>query len=322
MMHEGVGGYFELELPDFGGFLHDDGVLLNSGRNALEYVLRSLPNVSHVWIPYYTCEVILEPIKKLDLSFSFYRIDERLEIRDSIDLRSGDYLLYTNYFGIKDGYVRHLADRYGPRLIVDNAQAWFADPIPGTSTIYSPRKFVGVPDGGIAYCGSGIDFDQFEQDCSSNRCSHLLKRIDLGPSSGYEDYRENSDYLINQPIRRMSRLTERMLKSIDFAGIMLRRKNNFAFLAERLGKNNCFSLPDSTSFMCPMVYPYLTEDHSLREHLIDNRVFVATYWSGVLNYVKPEMVEYVYVKYLIPLPCDQRYNRETFRQILSTFKTL
>ena len=29
-----IGGYFELELLDQGGFPHDDGVLLNSGRNA------------------------------------------------------------------------------------------------------------------------------------------------------------------------------------------------------------------------------------------------------------------------------------------------
>ena len=70
-----IGGYFELELPDYGGFLHDDGVLLNSGRNALEYVLLSLPNVRHLWIPYYTCDAILEPIKKLDIVYSFYRMN-------------------------------------------------------------------------------------------------------------------------------------------------------------------------------------------------------------------------------------------------------
>ena len=37
-----IGGYFELELLNLGGFLHDDGVLLNSGRSALEYVFRAM----------------------------------------------------------------------------------------------------------------------------------------------------------------------------------------------------------------------------------------------------------------------------------------
>lgn len=34
MKTEGIGGFFELELPDNGGFPHDDGVLVNSERNA------------------------------------------------------------------------------------------------------------------------------------------------------------------------------------------------------------------------------------------------------------------------------------------------
>ena len=34
-------------------------------------------------------------------------------------------------------------------LIIDNAQAFFAKPLLGIDTFYSPRKFVGVSDGGI-----------------------------------------------------------------------------------------------------------------------------------------------------------------------------
>ena len=67
MITTGIGGYFELELPDSGGFLHNDGVLLNSGRNALEYVLRALGEVKGLFIPYYTCDVVMEPVEKLGL---------------------------------------------------------------------------------------------------------------------------------------------------------------------------------------------------------------------------------------------------------------
>ena len=306
-MYEGIGGYFELELPDYGGFLHDDGVLLNSGRNALEFVLRSLPGVRHLWIPYYSCEVIQEPIKKLELAFSLYRIDTRLEILDSIDLKDGDYLLYTNYFGIKDRYVQQLAARFGNRLIVDNAQAWYADPVPGVSTIYSPRKFVGIPDGGIAYCSSGIDIEEFEKDHSYDRCSHLLKRIDLGPSAGYRDFRENSEALINQPIQRMSQLTERMLRAIDFEAIKQKRRKNFLCLDERLKKDNLLSFLDLSSFGSPMIYPFLTKNNSLKERLIKNNVFVATYWPSVLKWDIPSAWEYRLAQDLVCLPVDQRY---------------
>jgi hypothetical protein len=37
-----IGGYFNLELNSHGGFLHDDGILLNSCRNALELVFISM----------------------------------------------------------------------------------------------------------------------------------------------------------------------------------------------------------------------------------------------------------------------------------------
>ena len=319
-MHEGIGGYFELELPDYGGFLHEDGVLLNSGRNALEYVLRSLSDVKHLWIPYYTCDVILEPIKKLDIAFSFYRIDERLEIRDSIELRAGDFLLYTNYFGVKDSYVGQLAEKYGTRLIVDNAQAWYADPIPGISTIYSPRKYVGIPDGGIAYCPSGMDIKQFERAHSFERCSHLLKRIDLEPSAGYPDYRGNSRSLVDQPIQRMSRLTERMLRSIDFDAIKQKRRKNFLFLDEALKKENLLPFVDLSSNKCPMVYPFLGKNPSLKERLIKNQVFVATYWPNVLEWNTPSSWEFQLAQELVFLPVDQRYGEREMNVIIDLIK--
>lgn len=319
-MCEGIGGYFELELPNRGGFLHDDGVLLNSGRNALEYVLRSLPDIKHLWIPYYTCDVILEPIRKLDIAFTFYRINEKLEIGDSVDLHAGDYLLYTNYFGIKDQYVQQLADKYGFGLIIDNAQAWFADPIPGISTIYSPRKYVGVPDGGIAYCRFGIDTYQFEQDSSYDRCSHLLKRIDSGPSEGYAAFKDNNRLLANQPIRRMSRLTQRILKSIDFESIKEKRIDNFLFLDEKLGKSNLFSVSEQTSFSCPMFYPYLTDKDDLKASLIRNGIFVATYWPSVLSLPSDLDLEIGITKRMLAIPCDQRYGESELERIIETIR--
>ena len=317
-MCEGIGGYFELELPNRGGFLHDDGVLLNSGRNALEYVLRSLPDIKHLWIPYYTCDVILEPVKKLGIAFSHYRINERLEVRDAIDIQTRDYLLYTNYFGIKDQYVQQLADKYGARLIVDNAQAWYADPIPETSTIYSPRKYVGVPDGGIAYCRVGIDIEQFEQDSSYDRCSHLLKRIDLGPTEGYADFKDNSHLLANQPIRRMSKLTQRTLKSIDFERIKEKRIDNFLFLSEMLGNSNLFSVPAHSSFSCPMFYPYLTDKDDLKAWLIRKGIFVATYWPNVLSLPSDLELEIGFTKRMLAIPCDQRYGESGLERIIET----
>lgn len=316
MTAEGIGGYFELELPNCGGFLHDSGTLLNSGRNALEYVLIALGDVKRLFVPYYTCDVVLEPIEKMDVPYSFYHINQKLEIEDLPSLQRGDYLIYTNYFGVKDEYVKILANHYGSQLIVDNAQAWFAEPIEGVNTIYSPRKFVGLPDGGIAYCTKKIDKDSFAQDVSFGRCSHLLKRIDIGPSEGYADFRANSEQLKGQPIKQMSKLTQRMLSSIDFEVVKARRKKNFEYLHKGLGGKNLFSIPSIDTFVCPMVYPYLADDSSLKQRLIENNVFVATYWPNVLDCCNSNELEHSFAANIVFLPIDQRYGAKDLQYVM------
>lgn len=316
-MNGGIGGYFELEMVCQSSFPHDDGVLLNSGRNALEYVLRSFSEVRHLWVPYYTCDVVLEPLEKLHISYSFYRINLSLELQDFIPLKKGEYLLYTNYFGIKDGYVRMLANHYGSQLIVDNAQAWFTQPIEQTSSIYSPRKYIGIPDGGIAYCQNGLNVNLFEQDYSFDRCSHLLKRIDSGASEGYDDFKVNSRSLCNQPIRRMSKLTKTLLSSIEFETVKKNRLANFNKLHEALKASNRFVVPEISSFKCPMIYPYFTDDHGLRQKLIDNKIYVATYWPNVREWVTEDSQERELVEKLLPIPCDQRYDENAMQHIIA-----
>lgn len=320
MIMNPIGGYFELEFPERRGFPHDDGVLLNSGRNALEYVLLALGNVSNVWVPFYTCDVVLEPMLKLGIPYRFYHINQNLELDKLPSLESGEYLIYTNYFGIKDEYVRELAYYYESQLIVDNAQAWFAKPIDGVNTIYSPRKYVGVPDGGVAYCVNYIDEKIFEQDVSYERCSHLLKRIDLGPSEGYSDFKSNSNKLEGTPIKRMSRLTHRLLSAIDFEAVKNQRMKNFKHLHECLGDVNLFPMPSDESFACPMVYLYQTNDSSLRKKLIEKDVFVATYWPNVYEWCKPEDWEFILADSVAYIPIDQRYDINDMAYIISVLK--
>ena len=58
-----IGGYFPLELPQ-GNIFHSGAVELNSGRNALKYILCcKLP--TKIYIPRFTCAAILETIVNL-----------------------------------------------------------------------------------------------------------------------------------------------------------------------------------------------------------------------------------------------------------------
>ena len=157
-LSDAIGGYFGLELQ-VGESYHKNLTALNTGRNAFEYILRAR-GYQHVFIPYYTCDVLLEPLRSLNIAYDFYSIDEKLEPVSLTGINNNSAYLYTNYFGLKTGYIKQLAALI-PNLIVDASQAFFDKPLIGIDTFYSPRKFFGLPDGGYASCDIKLS-DDFE----------------------------------------------------------------------------------------------------------------------------------------------------------------
>ncbi len=309
---EPIGGYFELELRK-GEHYHKDAIRLNTARNCFEYVLRTR-NYKKVYVPYFTCEVMLEPIKKLGIGCDFYPINASLEPVELSVLKEEEAFVYTNYFGLKQDCVIRLAKVYGAQLIVDNAQAFYAKPIQGIDTFYSARKFFGVSDGAYLYTETRLEQD-LEQDISYNRMLHLLKRIDLGAEVGYKDFRFNDDSLCEQSIKTMSRMTEAVMCGIDYETVKRKRRENYAFFDKALGNSNGIHL-ELEDESVPMVYPYLTEDRLLKQRLIENRVFVATYWPNVLKWCDINEMENYLVQHLTFLPIDQRYSCEDMKTIL------
>ena len=307
-----IGGYFSLELPQHEEY-HKNAIRLNTGRNCLEYILR-VRGYKKVYIPYYTCDVVLEPFKKLGVPYEYYHVNNHLEIRDEVVLKAGEALLYTNYYALKQRYTEQLAKQYGNRLIVDETQAFYAKPIEGIDTFYTCRKFFGVPDGAYLYIDKQLNVE-LEQDQSYERMLSLTKRIDLSPEAGYQDFRDTSKSLVGQPIKQMSKLTQRMMKGIDYKAVAQRRRANYQQLHEALGKENNLELPLEDDAV-PMVYPYLVPVKGLREKLIENKVFVARYWPSVLECTTPDDIDYLLTFQVQPLPIDQRYGEEEMNRII------
>ena len=112
----------------------------------------------------------------------------------------------------------------------------------------------------------------------------------------------------------MSNLTHALLSGIDYETVAERRRANYQYLDSLIGDSNAFVLPELGG-QVPMIYPYLTEDKDLRSRLIQNKIYVATYWNDVLSHVSAESLESNYVNYLLPLPMDQRYGIEELTYI-------
>ncbi len=310
--HKSIGGYFGLELPQ-GAEYHGGAIALNTGRNCLEYILR-VRGYKRVYLPLYSCDVLLEPFGKLGIDYTFYHINEHLELAEDIILGDGEALLYVNYYGLKQRHVETLAERYGKRLIVDNTQAFYARPLEGIDTFYSCRKFFGVADGAYLYCDKPLDIN-LEQDRSWDRMTHLLKRVDISPEAAYADFTHQDELLKGNPMRTMSTLTRRIMMSIDYPQASDKRRENFTVLDSALKHRNAMALPMDSDAV-PMVYPFMTTDPGLRQRLIDNKVYVATYWPNVKEWGGHDTLEYTLSCNLLPLPVDHRYGTEDMKRIL------
>ena len=307
-IHTPIGGYFELELPSYPEF-HANAIALNSGRFCLEYILRCR-NFKLIYIPYFTCESAIEPILKLGIDYRFYHIDKNYHIVDNIQLFDDEAIIYTNYWGLYSAYCEQLASKYGNSLILDYTQAFFSKPLLGIDTYYSCRKFFGVPDGGYLYSNAKADFE-IEQDISYQRMDSLTKRIDISPEVGYDDFKKIGALFHDLPIRKMSKLTKRLMNSINYDLVAQKRIDNYNMLRTHLGGKALE--PDEV----PMIFPFeSTLGQELRKILISNKVFVAKYWPNVDLWANPNSNEFWLANHIIPLPIDQRYDLADMKTII------
>ncbi|WP_449439126.1 hypothetical protein [Pedobacter steynii] len=190
----------------------------------------------------------------------------------------------------------------------------------GVDTIYSCRKFFGVSDGAYLQSTSDVRL-KLERDVSVERFSHLIKSIDLGIENGYEDFVVNDSFLSNNPIRKMSLLTQRILSGIDYKACRYRRNSNFMYLHDYLESYNDYSF-DASSVNGPMVYPLLTSSTEIRNKLIEKRIYIPTYWPNVLEWTTKRMYEHYLTTHLIAIPIDHRYTHSEMKRILNVLKTI
>ena len=305
-----IGGFFELELHK-GVSFYPMATELGSARTCLAYFIRA-KGIKKLNVPAYTCPVVWSALEAEQCEAEFYEIDS--DFLPTKEFKKDEYVLYTNYFGLCTSQAEWMSSHY-ENLIIDNSQAFYSAP-QGAASFYSPRKFFGVPDGGLLISNAHLD-EMIPQDISLDRMIHLLKRIELGANAAYQDFKNSDKQLDNQPIKKMSNLTSFMLKGIDYEKTKQKRKQNFDFLHQTLGEKNIwkFSVRDDE---VPLVYPFLPTEHGedIKKKMIDNRIYTATYWPGQRDHAFGSVLE----RELVCLPIDQRYGIDEMAYILEKLK--
>ena len=263
-------------------------------------------------MPVFTCHVVYDSIRQEGCEVIPYKLDE--ELLPVTEFHSDDFIIYNNYFGVLGENIRQLATRY-PNLIADNAQAFYSHPN-CRAAVYSPRKFFGLPDGGIL---RGKDIPRLPlqtENQSASVSSHLLKRIELGAQVAYTDFVRNDKWLEQYDVRHMSPLTVGIMGNIDYRNAAEKRMANFKYLHNRLGTKFPILMAEDD---VPLVYPLLIEDggSELRDHLIRNNVFCARYWPNVLGEATKDDLEFKFAHDIVAIPIDQRYDKNDMDSIIN-----
>lgn len=311
-----IGGYIEFETFR-STMLYDDGLKLNCGRNAFAYLIER-KNIKKICFPKMMCDSNNKLFGKYGLEVRYYSIGKDLKIED-ITLNDDEWLYVVNYYGqLSDEYIRFLKQKY-ERVIIDNAQAYFQRPLAGIDTFYTCRKFFGVSDGAILYTDAKQG-PELPVDESFNRINFLVGRFERTASEFYSEYAANNDMFFDEPLKRMSKLTENILHGIDYDFIEKRRTDNFRLYHENLSSVNKLSLTiPKGAFMYPL---YIENGTSVREKLKDMKIYIPTLWPNVLVDCCESETEYDMARNILPLPCDQRYCDNEIRYVIEAIKNV
>ena len=310
------GGYIELdkyELP----LLHEGAIALNCGRNALAYLIKAR-NIKKILIPKFLCDSIQKLCKRENVQYKYYSIGKDF-LPSSIDLASDEWLYIVNFYGqISNEILEMLVNQY-QRVIIDNVQAYFQMPISNVDTIYTCRKFFGVADGAFLYTDAKLG-QNLELDESFDRMRFLLGRFERTAAEFYSEYAANNDMFENEPIKKMSKLTDNLLRGIQYEKVKRIRTENFKLLHTEFSDVNklVLTVPNG-AFMYPL---YIENGTEIRKKLQKEKVYIPTLWPDVFDVCEPFELEYDLAANILPLPCDQRYDENDILNLINIIKEI
>lgn len=314
-----IGGFFELEIARGKSLYHSDALGLTTGRACLNFILfKKRPN--KVYIPYYCCDALFEPMIRNGIEYEFYSIDENLEICVLPELNDDEIIVYTDFFGIKSGYIDHLIEVYGNQLVLDNTHSFFKKDYPLENYSFtSARKYFGVPDGAFLY-GPDILYGQDIKRNTGIRAAHNLLRLIGETDKGYQEYLKYEKTL-NSDILKISLFSEKVLSTVNYTNVRKIRNENFKLYQEELSSINQLYIEESeTDSFC---YPLLLKEPIDKIELFKQKIFISSLWldTNRRKLANKYPFECKLSSELLPLPIDHRYTFEDIERVINAIKS-
>lgn len=331
-----IGGEFSIAVTDVLNaetrHLHTTDVYTySSGRAALYQVLKYLQKekgINRILLPDYLCGSVLVPAKSLDFEYTFYSIDEALELDQEVIAKLYDQttvVLLINYFGLKDLSMQVACIReLDPNAIIieDDVQAYyeFKKPLGDVDFKFtSLRKTFAVPDGGLVKTNFHLPkietpntFGQYKA------AAGLLKSMRDGNFNDqiYLEMFEKGEDLIDSELEcGMSRIAEKLYGIMDEERVKVRRLNNARYLIDGLEKKGIHPILPLLEDHVPLFIPiYLENRDEVRRRMFQHELFCPVHWplEGMPLNRGADMA-----KHELSLIIDQRYNVQDMKLIMS-----
>ncbi|BEI22390.1 hypothetical protein [Vibrio fluvialis] len=316
MSTKSLGGYNSLNLNSYSSSLTDHEYSFQSARASL-YFFCKYSDVKVLYLPEYICESLSSALKSLHISIVVYELNSDLTIKNLPNLLNKEFILIVNYFGLLDEYINELSkSENSERFIIDCSQALFFEPKSNITSIYSPRKFLPVPDGGFLKSQIVATQPTLKWD-SSKHLSHLLLRSLGFTEEGYRYFLEAESALEDFEPKQMSIVTKELIKRSDLDIIKEMRRKNFAFLNESLKEFNKFKWELGNCI--PLCYPLMLDIDVgvIHKELCDKRIYLPRYWP---IYEKNKLSEVMYNNTLF-IPIDERIALKDYNVIVNKITT-
>jgi hypothetical protein len=324
-----IGGFFGLHEPEY--CATERSILWHwtngrpfaafvSARSALDGLIASTAP-RQIWLPSYICEgLIADPWRDRVRYYPLTGFEPQVASLDRA-AGSGDMVLAVDFFGYppQDAFIRFTRRRSDLLFVENRAQALDPGIAPwGDWSLYSPRKLVGVADGGILVAerpGRTVPQPSERPDAVALWTAPLLRYEDIseGHNQTWHEAHQAKKVWMQADRSAMTRLSTWILSHTPIDPLAEQRRRNWLTLRDHLGP---WLMLDGDRKAVPFGYlikvPSEQRPNILRG-LYADRIFAAVHYPTLPSPAEQFPAEHELRRQLITLPCDHRYDASAMR---------
>lgn len=324
----------ENKLPLFKGTEYADVSYFNTGRSAIEYLLKGLRlrGSKKIWIPSFVCMSVVDAASRAGMQIEFYSVGNSMSVYaeeiSTLPLQRGDIFYVVQYFGIMAEETTRMAfdeiRSEGIELVEDvtmsllsskNAAFGFGDYIVG-----SLRKWFPIPDGAFLVSKndslprlgkeSAMNEYMFQYFVAQVMKHCYLENEQLFDKGRYLTLVQKSmgSLFSDYEIREMSDIARDLMLGLDIDSIRQRRISNHKAIEFGLSAVDGISVLSSVDNGMVPLGAFLLADNrdGLYQHLVKNDIYPNIHWRENAAMEGDASARELSAQ-CITIPCDQRY---------------